>query len=137
LRERYFGMNCLFWLYLSLLVSRRNMRDVIIKVLSYTYKIPDIFSDMLHWIFSNYFYRRPDVEVNENPFSGSRVIPRDTKNLIVVFGNLACTSPRHDKTPALLRSPWCFCVCGLSVSDTNYCTYWSISICTGHWVLLD
>ena len=48
------------------------MRDVIIKVLRYTYKIPDIFSDfMLHWIFSTYFYRSLDVEVNENPFSGS------------------------------------------------------------------
>jgi len=44
---------------------------------------------MLRCLFSTYFHRSHVVKVNENPFSGSRVIPRDRKKLTVVFGNLA------------------------------------------------
>lgn len=128
----YFGYIYIFWFQGDVWkVLSQKYLDIHIKYLIF-------FSGfMLHWIFSTYFYRSHDVKVNENRFSGSRVIPRDTKKLTEVFGNLAFTSLKQDKTPVFLRSPWYLCVCGLSVSDTNYCTYWPIWICTGHCILLD
>ena len=109
------------------LISRRHIRDFIIKVLRYSCKIPDIFLrfyaklNILHLFIK----KSPNINVKENPFSGSWVVPRYTKKLTVVFVSLALTHLKKDKQwRSWCRPSVCVFVC-LSVWVLNSCTNWT------------
>jgi hypothetical protein len=96
--KKLLNIKCVFWFSVQLLsetflILRRIQRDIIINIHRSLRKVPLLLSDFNEtWVFSRHSKKSSNIKFNENPSSGSRVVPcgrTDITKLIVAFRNFA------------------------------------------------
>jgi hypothetical protein len=94
-RKKLLNIECVSWLSLQVLSETfhilRTRRDMIKNVYWSSCKVPDTCPSLMKLEFSGQIFKKyPNIKRQENPSSGSRVVPyrkTDMSNLIVMFRN--------------------------------------------------